>query len=61
MSQPCVVNAFRKRLRLRGFRDISIISHGLFYHVSFIDPFGFPCDFGITETRMQHVFKSRIR
>lgn len=61
MAQSCTVMAFRKRLRLRGFTNISIVQHGLFYHVSCIDPLGFPTEWGIAETRMIHAFLRRVR
>lgn len=62
MSQNTTVMAFRKRLRIRGYREISIVSHGRFYHVSYIDPIsGARLECGITEDRMFHVFKRRIR
>ena len=62
MSQNCTVMAFRKRLRLRGFTDISIIKHGLFYHVSYVDPLsGQRLEFGIMENRMLHAYNRRVR
>lgn len=62
MSQNATVMAFRKRLRIRGYRDISIISHGRFYHVSYIDPITCArCECGITEELMYRAFKRRVR
>lgn len=62
MAQSTTVLAFRKRLRLRGFANISIIRHGDFYHVSFDDPLsGFRLEYGIKESRMQNCFKRRVR
>lgn len=62
MSQSNTVLAFRKRLCLRGFANISIIRHGDFYHVSFDDPLsGFRVEYGIRESRMINAFKRRVR
>lgn len=62
MSQSTTVMAFRKRMRLRGYRDISIIRHGVFYHVSYIDPIsGYRLECGITESLMVQAFLRRVR
>lgn len=62
MAQSNDVMAFRKRLRLRGFANISIVNHGMFYHVIYDDPTsGWRLEFGITEDRMRRSFKRRVR
>lgn len=62
MSQDLSVMAFRKRLRLRGYRDIHIINHGRFYHVSYIEPVsGQVFEYGVTVSRMINSFNRRFK
>lgn len=62
MSQDLRVMAFRKRLRLRGYRDIHIKQHGYLYHVMYTEPVsGQVFEYGVTPVRMACAFKKRVR
>lgn len=62
MAQDLTVMAFRKRLRIRGYRDIHIINHGYFYSVSYVEPVsGQIFSYGVTANRMLHAFSKRYK
>lgn len=63
MSQDLRLLAFRKRARLRGYREISLKRvSDKYYRCSFIEPVsGARLVFGVTAERLDHIWKKRIK
>lgn len=61
--QDLRVLAFRKRARLRGYREISLVRVSeRYYRCSFIEPVsGARLVFGVTAERLGQIWKNKIR
>lgn len=60
MAQSNIVRSFRQRLLVRGFRSVHIVQHGLFYHVSYVDPVcGQLFEYGVTLGRLENCLNKR--